>query len=143
MKLKSIKFLLLFIIALLLLTLVSCSSGESSDNSSTSAVSSGEAVSQAETESFVFTVEFADGSTKSYDIETTEKTVGDALRDEGLIDGEMGAFGMYVKKVCGETHDYDTDGTYWAFYVDGEISAVGVDDVEVKSGAAYKFAAAK
>lgn len=149
MKQKFSAIIVLWLTAVLLLTAVSCSAGEQSSGSQVASVSSDvsaqsdEADSQTETKSFVFTVKFADGTEKSFDIETAEKTVGDALRGEGLIDGEMGAFGMYVKTVCGETHDYDTDGTYWAFYVGGEMSAVGVDEVEVENGAAYTFAAAK
>ena len=44
----------------------------------------------------------------------------------GLIAGEDSDYGLYVKTVNGVTVDYDTDGKYWAFYVDGEYAATDV-----------------
>ena len=42
----------------------------------------------------------------------------------------MGAYGIYVKSVCGAIADYDKDKTYWALYTDGEMSFVGADQVK-------------
>ena len=62
---------------------------------------------------------------------------------EGLIAGEDGAYGLYVKTVNGVTLDYDADGMYWAFYVNGEYASSGVDATEAVSGAEYMFKAEK
>lgn len=78
---------------------------------------------------FPFIVTFADGTKQSYVVSTDKATVGEALLDAGLIEGEQGAYGLYVKSVCGVTADYDADATYWALYVDGEMLQVGVDSV--------------
>ena len=78
---------------------------------------------------FPFIVTFADGTKQSYVVSTDKKMVGEALQDVGLIEGEQGAYGLYVKSVCGVVADYDTDATYWALYVNGEMSQVGVDSV--------------
>ena len=65
--------------------------------------------------------------------------MGDALLELGLIEGEEGAYGLYVKKVNGITADYDTDQTYWAFYINGEMAMTGVDATDVEAGATYSF----
>ena len=39
------------------------------------------------------------------------------------------------------TVDYDQDGKYWAFYVDGEYAATGVDSTDITAGATYTFKA--
>lgn len=88
---------------------------------------------------FYFTVTDMDGGETKFEINTDKTTVGDALVELGLISGDEGEYGLYVKKVNGITADYDKDGTYWAFYVDGEYATTGVDSTEVKAGAAYAF----
>ena len=39
--------------------------------------------------------------------------------------------------------DYDTDGMYWAFYINGEYAQTGVDATGVEDGAVYAFRAEK
>lgn len=91
--------------------------------------------------SFDFTVVDVDGNTKSYKVSSDKKTVGEALLDAELISGENGAYGLYVKTVAGMTYDYTKDGKYWAFYVNGELSATGVDMTDITEGTAYEFRA--
>lgn len=79
------------------------------------------------------------GGTKTFTYETDKSTVGAALLEEGLIEGEEGQYGLYVKTVDGETADWDTDGTYWAFYVNGEYAMTGVDSTPIEEGATYEF----
>ncbi len=88
---------------------------------------------------FTFTVTDKDGNETSFNIETDKTTVGEALLELGLIEGEMGDYGLYVKKVNGITADFDVDGTYWAFYVNGEYAMNGVDLTEIEDGATYGF----
>ena len=88
---------------------------------------------------FTFVVVDKDGKETSFTISSDKKTVGDALLAEGLIEGENGAYGLYVKKVNGITADYDTDKTYWAFYINGEYAMTGVDATEIVEGATYSF----
>ena len=88
---------------------------------------------------FTFKVVDAEGNEKTFDIATTETNVGEALLKEGLIAGDSGPYGIYVKQVNGITADYDTDGTYWAFYIDGEMAMAGVDATDITDGAEYMF----
>ena len=83
-----------------------------------------------------------DGSSKEHSISTdTSKNLRQALENAGLISGEEGAYGLYVKVVDGERLDYDTDGKYWAFYVDGAYALLGVDSTEIEAGKVYSFVA--
>ena len=78
-----------------------------------------------------------------FEIHTDKKTVGEALLEVKLIEGEDGPYGLYVKKVNGITADYDVDQTYWAFYINGEVAMTGVDVTDVEGGATYSFKVAK
>ena len=64
-----------------------------------------------------------------------------ARKSVGLGAGEDSEYGLYVKTVNGVTVDYDQDGKYWAFYVDGEYAATGVDSTDITAGATYTFKA--
>lgn len=89
--------------------------------------------------SFTFEVVDGEGNTDTFEISTDKKTVGEALLDENLIDGEDSEYGLYVKTVNGITADYDVDQTYWAFYIDGEYATTGVDTTDVVDGSTYSF----
>ena len=86
-----------------------------------------------------FTLEVVDseGARSLFNVKTNEKTVGAALLALDLIAGEDSQYGLYVKTVNGITADYDTDGSYWAFYIDGEYAQTGVDSTDIKAGATY------
>lgn len=88
---------------------------------------------------FVFTVTGQDGDETEFEIHTDKETVGEALEEVGLIAGEESEYGLYVKTVNGVTADYDTDGKYWAFYINDEYAQTGVDAAEIKEGETYSF----
>lgn len=90
---------------------------------------------------FTFQVVAPDGTENRYTVETDADTVGAALIAKGLIEGEEGPYGLYVKTVDGITLDYETDGMYWAFYVDGEYGITGVELTDITDGAVYTFKA--
>lgn len=88
---------------------------------------------------FQFTVTDKDGTESAFEIHTDAELVGEALSELGLIEGEESSYGLYVTKVNGITADYATDGTYWAFYIDGAYAMSGVDTTPVTEGAVYSF----
>ena len=88
---------------------------------------------------FTFTVVDKEGSETQFEIHTDKETVGQALTELGLIDGEEGEYGLYVKTVNGITADYDKDGVYWAFYINGEYAQTSVDSTEITEGDSYSF----
>ncbi len=96
-----------------------------------------------EKKTFVFQVIFADGDRKSFDITTKAKTVGEALIEENLIAGTEGEYGLMVHTVNGVKYDYNEDGYYWAFHINGEYAMTGVDRTEIVDGETYSFKATK
>ena len=92
---------------------------------------------------FYFNVVDKDGNETKFEIHTDKTIVGDALLELGLIAGEEGPYGLYVKTVNGITADYETDGTYWAFYEGDSYGMTGVDLTEIKAGATYAFKVSK
>jgi hypothetical protein len=89
--------------------------------------------------SFIFKATDLDGKTTSFLVSTDKTVVGEALLDLGLINGEDGEYGLYVKVVNGIELDYETHGKYWAFYVNGEYAMSGVDTTDIENGATYEF----
>ncbi len=88
---------------------------------------------------FDLTVTDADGQDALFEVHTDKTTVGDALLEVELIDGEQGQYGLYVKTVNGIEADADKDQAYWAFYVNGEYATYGVDLTEIIDGDSYAF----
>lgn len=89
--------------------------------------------------SFNFTVTDKDGKETKFEIHTDKTTVGEALLEQKLIEGEDSQYGLYVKSVNGISADYDKDGVYWAFYVNGEYAQSGADSTNIKDGDTYSF----
>lgn len=78
-----------------------------------------------------------DGNETKFEIHTNKTVVGEALLELGLISGDEGAYGIFIKTVNGITADYGIDGTYWAFYIGGEYATSGVDKTDVVAGETY------
>ena len=72
-----------------------------------------------------------------FTVKTDKNTVGEALFEHQLITGDNGQYGLYIKSVNGITADFDKDGAYWAFYINGEYAMTGVDGTEIEEGATY------
>ena len=144
---KVLSFLLcIVLIAAMALGTIGCSDTTANDttaNDTTATVGTmenGKVYGEGSTE-FTFTVVDTEGNETQATIKTDKATVGEALLELGLIAGEDGDYGLYVKTVNGTTLDYDTDGKYWAFYVDGEYALTGVDSTEITAGSVYSFKA--
>lgn len=135
------RLLSLCIIFIFLLSFSSCKNDAFKNNSNDARVSSSATTLGDGEMNFIFTVVYDDGKEDVFNIFTNKKTVGDALKEHKLIDGEEGQFGLYVKTVNSVSYDYDKDGKYWAFYVDGEYAPSGVDKTEIKNGCSYMFKA--
>ena len=77
-------------------------------------------------------------------VKTDEEKLGAALLALGIIEGDMGEFGIYIKVVNGMTADYDVDASWWGFnkvLPDGtrETMMTGVDGVTISDGEAYEL----
>lgn len=142
MKLTNKKSLLivlgLVIVLAISVTLFSCSKKTASVDTVTTETSDSNTVGEGAT-AFTFEVVDASGNTTVFTVNTDKKTVGEALVDNGLVEGEDSDYGLYVKTVNGITADYDVDQTYWAFYINGEYASTGVDSTDVVAGSTYSF----
>ena len=144
MKLRNKKFtsllLCMMLIVAMAFTTTGCNEKNNNDTSQTTKDNLPEPTILGEGEnSFIFIVVDKEGNQTTFDISTDKKFVGEALLDLGLIEGEAGPYGLYVKTVNGITADYDTDQTYWAFYVNDEYALSGVDTTDITYGYTYSF----
>ena len=136
------KIIALTLSVLLALALCACAKQTAPYNTDPAAVKNGDTVGQGAT-SFAVEVRDAQGNATEFTVKTDEKTVGAALLKLNLIAGEQGQYGLYIKQVLGITADYEKDGTYWAFYIDGQYAPTGVDMTDIVPGSAYTFAVEK
>lgn len=92
---------------------------------------------------FQFSVVDLEENETKFEIHTDETTVGAALLKLGLIEGEDGPYGLYVMKVNGIEAIYEEDGSYWAFYENGQYGMTGVDLTDIDPAVAYSFVQTK
>ena len=87
-----------------------------------------------------FTVTGADGESQTFDLEVTDgEKLSDALAEAGIISEEEAAAG-FVTTVNGETADWDKDSAWWCLTsASGEMTSVGVGDIELHDGDSYAF----
>ena len=113
------------------------SSAASSVASSVKAASSAASKAQATVE---FTVTAADGSVSSVLLNVTDgEKLSTALAEAGIISQEEAEAG-FVTTVNGETADYDKDQAWWCLTdAAGEMTTVGVADIELHDGDSYAF----
>ena len=144
---KWLSFILcLALIAAIALTAVGCDKAKTPETPETTVAGDETVVLTVKGEGatvFYFNVVDKDGNETRFEIHTDKTIVGDALLELELIAGEEGPYGLYVKTVNGITADYETDGTYWAFYEGNDYGMTGVDLTEIKAGATYAFKVSK
>lgn len=75
----------------------------------------------------------------TFEFYTDAENIGDALMEYGFISGDNDDYGLYVKVVNGVKAEYETDGTYWAFYVNGDLATTGVSSTPVEDEMSYMF----
>lgn len=70
-------------------------------------------------------------------VKTDKEMLGEALTEHGLIQGENGAYGLYIHTVNGMTADNRT--YYWSLMINGSYASTGVDSTPVTEGARYSL----
>jgi len=81
----------------------------------------------------------AEGQSVTFTVHTDKEMLGEALLEHGLIDGDQGAYGLYVKVVNGMMADYNVNQRYWSFSKNGEGLMTGVDMETAQDGAHYEI----
>lgn len=135
------KMIGLLLIAVMMVGFAACGA-PAEDEIELITVTDGETIGEGSTE-FQLVITDAEGQSVQVTVKTDEATVGDALVKLGLIAGEESQYGLYIKTVNGVTLDYEADGLYWGFYVDGTYAVVGVDMTEIAAGSVYELKADK
>ncbi|WP_294831396.1 DUF4430 domain-containing protein [uncultured Gemmiger sp.] len=102
--------------------------------------STAEAADSAAAIQFTFTVIGANGESTELTLDATDgEKLSDALAEAGVISAEEAAAG-FVTVVNGEEANYDADGSWWCLTdAAGEMTAVGVADIELHDGDSYAF----
>lgn len=137
MKCQLKRLLALALAAVMLLALTACGKAPQS-GTVTVPVQDGAVIGEGG-KTFSVEVTDADGKTVRFTVRTDQETVGAALQELGVVAGEQSSYGLYIKTVNGITADYDRDGVYWAFYIDGGYAATGADQTGVTAGSVYAF----
>ncbi len=75
----------------------------------------------------------------TFTVKTDAETVGAALMEHQLIDGDEGPYGLYIKTVNGVVADYDKDQHYWAFYVGEDYAMQGIELTPIDESARYRL----
>ena len=91
----------------------------------------------ANTISFKVVVTDLEGNETAFEYSSSADSVGEALVAEGLIAGHETEYGLYIDTVNGITADWDADQTYWAFYINGEYAATGIDATAIAADTTY------
>lgn len=85
------------------------------------------------------TVVHGDGAVRTEEIHTDAEYLGDALEEiEGLVDGEQGPYGLYIKSVDGEAAS-DADRTWWCITKDKAELPTSADLTPIADGERYEL----
>jgi len=131
-KRNVLKLLLIAVTSIILLALTGCEGGSvpGADVDAERSIGEGDT-------SFLLRVTDNEDVTTLWTVYTNEETVGDALYAIGLIDGDHTDFGLMIQSVDGVVADFDANGAWWGFFVDGEFATAGVSDTTIEPGIEY------
>lgn len=73
----------------------------------------------------------ADESSREFTYQTSEEFLGPVLLEEGLVQGEEGAYGLFITTVDGETAE---GNQWWCITQDGQMVETGADTTPIADG---------
>ena len=73
-----------------------------------------------------------------FSLTTTGDTLRDALDEISLVDGEDGAYGLFIKTVNGYTVNEENE-EWWCITKSGEAVFEGVDSIKISDGDKYEI----
>ena len=79
-----------------------------------------------------------DLSVKEFTYQTDREYLGEALSDEGLVSGEVGAYGMFITTVDGETADASNQ-EWWCITKNHEMLNTSADQTPIADGEQYEL----
>ncbi len=140
MKNALLLLLCMVLIAAMALTFTGCTDTTEEHEQFTGTFTDGDTLGKGST-TFTLVVDDGAGKEVAAQVSTDETILGKALLELGIIAGEDTEYGLYLKTVNGATYDYEKDGKYWAFYIDGEYALTGIDSTEIVAGTVYTLKA--
>lgn len=81
----------------------------------------------------------SDERVAGFTYDTEAEYLGEVLLAEGLIQGETGAYGLYITVVDGEEAVYERDGAYWALYQGEDYAQQGVNETAIADGDLFRL----
>ncbi|MEE1196767.1 MAG: hypothetical protein UHS54_07810 [Lachnospiraceae bacterium] len=84
------------------------------------------------------TVVHGDGTEKEFTYQTDAAYLGEVITGEGLVDGEIGDYGMFITTVDEETAD-DSKQQWWCITKGGEQVNTSADQTPIADGEAYEL----
>ncbi|MDO4275153.1 MAG: DUF4430 domain-containing protein [Eubacteriales bacterium] len=83
-------------------------------------------------------VVYQDGKSDSFSFHTAREYLGDVLKDEKLVEGEDGQYGLFITSVNGVPAD-DGNQEWWCLTKGGEQVNTSADKTPVKDGDTYEL----
>ena len=80
-----------------------------------------------------------DGSEKEFTVTTAAYYLGEILLSEGIVEGEVGPYGLMISAADGEVADWNVDQSYWAIFIGEEYATTGADGIPLFDGDVYKL----
>ena len=130
------KMITLLLCLILTVSMAACAGGSAETTAPFTPAADGDVLGEGDL-SFSLTIVDEEGNAITVTVNTDEDTVGGALQSVGLLEGTQGDYGLYISAVNGIRAVYEEDGTYWAFYINGEYAMTGVDQTPIAAGESY------
>lgn len=132
------KSLALILVFLLVLSLFACQKPQNTELLWQSALYT-EDTTLGEGAKTVFVTVTAGEKSILFTIKTDADILGEALLAHGLVEGENGPYGLYVKRVNGILADFDMGGYYWGLRLNGKDTMYGVDGAAISGEEHYEL----
>ena len=87
---------------------------------------------------FTLEVILADGSSTEHKVSTDAEFLGEALLNEGLIQGDSGDYGLFITTVDGVTANSDNQ-EWWCLTVNNKEWMYGIDQTPATDGEHYEL----
>ena len=92
---------------------------------------------QAGDKTVVLTVTHLSGENRIFEMKTNAETLGEAMREIGIVEGEESAYGLFVTAIDGEYADSALE-QWWCLTKGGETLMTGIDDTMIADGERYE-----
>ena len=84
------------------------------------------------------TVDYGNGTSDEYTLKTEAKFLDDALKENKMIEGENGSYGMFITTVNGVKANPDQK-QWWKVTKSGEQLLTGVSSIEISDSDKYEL----